>query len=152
VDRVAVDTNLWTLMIAGVYHPLYIEKSRRARAYERGQFDALTRVVARFSTLCATPQVLSEVSNLVRQESAHALPGLWRAFRTLLTTVEEIAIPSLGLALDELAPAFGLADMSLSRLADDGCVILTADARLAAYLWGRDQSVGLLGPAGFSGL
>jgi len=130
-----IDTNLLVLLLVGALDLEQVEKFRRTRAYTREDYALLASFVAGYSRMLTTPNVLTEVSNLVGQL---AEPLRRRALVALgiLTTeqFQEHAKASKELVIDRHFPVLGLADTSIIDAAGKGVTVLTDDLGLYARL------------------
>jgi len=74
MKRMAIDSNLLLLLIAGATSKRLLAQHKRLRAYTASDFDLLVEFIAE-SKLIVTPNVLTEVSNL----AVYGLHGEWRS-------------------------------------------------------------------------
>lgn len=136
-----IDTNLLLVLLIGALDPAQIERFKRTSGYTRKDFELLRAFIGRYTRLLTTPNILTEVSNLVGQLSG---PLKQRAFMTLknLTdrTIEEQYWPAAELTQIPSFPVLGLADVSVIAAAESGVTVLTADFPL----YNRLTSAGLL--------
>ncbi|OUP06024.1 hypothetical protein [Collinsella sp. An2] len=136
---IALDSNVLTLFIVGLYNRNAISKHRRLKAYEASHFDKLVALIESFDYLVTTPQSLAEVSNLLdfdKQSARHTM-GLLKGLLQGASSQDEIheqLFPSRLIVEEESYMWLGLADASFVQLAKRGVPVITADARLFARL------------------
>ena len=131
--RLAIDSNLLMLFIVGSVAPEFISKHRRLRAYDRDDFVVLQRALNDADTIITTPNVATEVSNLVGY-------GVSEPLLTRLNSFLRFWIPNLlehyeksGVAVKQ--PEFlrlGIADCAWFGALDAETILLTDD--LSLYL------------------
>jgi hypothetical protein len=131
-----VDTNLFVLLLVGLLDPSYVEHFKRTRAFETEDFKLLTKLVAFFTRIVTTPNVLSEVSNLMRElpDDRHREVSL--LFAWLANRYEEEYRPSKELVAHDHFAKFGLTDSSIIETCKGNYLVLTVDLPLYAYLTG----------------
>jgi len=129
--RVAVDANLLLLLIVGQVDPTFVERHKRLQAFLLADFDLLVDELAKAEAIVTTPNVLTEVSNLLGD-------GVNEPLRSRLTLFLESWIPSLLEHYCESRVAsknrafgrLGLADSAWLTLLDSNTELLTADGPL----------------------
>lgn len=132
---VFLDSNLLVLYVVGTASPEYIRRHRRLSAYSRlgrRAFDVLLDSISSASALLVTPNVLTEVSNLLggRVRDDELSFSVINAFRWLVERLEERNAAS-SLAVTRLEfPRLGLADAATLEALGPDAVLLTDDALL----------------------
>lgn len=130
---VVIDTNLMLLLVVGSYKRTRIETFKRTRKYTDADFDVLLELISPFSRRIATPNILTEVDNLVRQAPEREHADIAKAFTNILTHFAEIYRPSHGFIGTPIYIKTGLTDAILVSLAEEH-LILTDDFPLANRL------------------
>lgn len=134
--HIVIDTNLLLLLAIGQSAPRFIEKHKRLRAFRSVDYELLVQVMAPASKVTATPNALTELSNLACYGVGEPLRGeIVRVLSRLMGFVEEVYLQSKVLVRDPGFGRLGLADCSLLHALDDGAVLLTDD--LPLYLEAR---------------
>lgn len=129
-----IDTNLLLVLLVGALDPGQVERFKRTRAYSREDFTLLTAYVGGFGRMLTTPNVLTEVSNLLGQLSEPLRRRALLALGVLMGEFEEKYLPSIGLAEDAHFPILGLSDTSIIHSADEDVTVLTDDLQLYVRL------------------
>lgn len=132
-----LDTNLLVLYIVGIHDPDRIEKFKRTNTYSIEDFELLVEFIRQFGGFSTTPNVLTEVSNLVEGVKYNNLLLLTTLSNSTINVVEEHYIESLKVTDEDDNKAFikfGLSDAVLYGLAQRNYLILTDDLDFCAYL------------------
>ena len=129
-----LDTQLLCLFAVGRLKPDWIEKHRRLQAYTSFDFALLVRVLSSFSRLIATPHILTETSNLLRQtpEPLASLAAL--SLAEFIALADEESVPGVEIVRRPEYIRLGIADGAILSLLADGNTLLSADLDL--YLAG----------------
>jgi len=99
--------------------------------FTESDFDLLQGIVRRFDLLVTTPNILTEVSNLLGQLPDNLHAQYFATFaRSLQEGVNEYYIPSGQLALQDHFPRLGLTDTGITEQARNGNLVLTVDLPL----------------------
>jgi hypothetical protein len=130
---VILDANLAVLLVVGLVRPDQVGVHKRTRAFDQQDFTALIEIVGASGGLIFTPNVLTEVSNLLRQTN-DPLRGQLNAFlasKLLPTSTEQLIESSLGVRRKEFV-RLGLTDAVLLHLSatTGNTVLLTTDLDL----------------------
>ena len=123
-----VDTNLLVLFAVGSVNRGRIEEFKRTRKYTAADYDLLVRVFEHFDKrLFTVPHVLAEVSNLTDLSGDEGVEARL-IVRGMISVVQEVEMPSIRAAEDELYEDLGLADAAIGAAARVyGCEVLTDD-------------------------
>lgn len=129
--RIALDANLLVLLIVGHRARKFVEKHKRLRQFNGDDFDLLKDVLDASDGVVATPNVLTEASNLVVYGVSEPLRSEFRqTLRELAGALLEHYQPSR-IASEE--PEFinlGLADCAWFGCLDSETVFITDDLDL----------------------
>ena len=134
-----IDTNLLLLFVVGSSEPSLIERHKRTCQFTVEDYELLRRVLSQFRSLVTTPNVLTEVSNLVDQSGAHDPQPLQEFLAAIVGKLEEQYVASRdGCGMEEFR-RLGLADSTIIRLAQDkgDLAVLTDDIHLYLALQRR---------------
>lgn len=132
--QLLVDTNLLVLLIVGSVEPRQISVFKRSRAYTAEDFLLLADYVGQYEQFAATPNVLTEVSNLLGQWTEPYRERALTALATLTTQVEERYFTSASLSTEPPFLKLGLTDVSILRLSRENLAVLTDDLPLYSRL------------------
>lgn len=133
-ETVFVDTNLLVVLLVGAVDVDQVERFKRTRAYSREDYALLVAFVGRFHRMLATPNVLTETSNLLGQLMEPLRRRALLALGTLTDACAETYVPSKELVLDPYFPVLGLSDTSIIRAVDRDVTVLTDDLQLYVRL------------------
>lgn len=125
-----IDTNLLLLLLVGSIDPEQVERFKRTRAYTREDYALLLAFAGRFGRMVTTPNVLTEVSNLLGQLREPLRRRALSILGSLTGTLDEQYHPSSRLVTDTAFPVLGLADTSIIASATTHVTVLTADLPL----------------------
>lgn len=139
---ILVDTNILILWIVGSANPKMISKFSRTQHFKLEDYRILVRILASFSKIVTTPNILTEVSNLI----VKGIKGdeLSKCFKKLaealsaeaLIKLEEYYIESSIVTRVDKISNFGITDCSILELSRNRYLVLTDDSKLAGYLQG----------------
>jgi hypothetical protein len=136
-----IDTNLLLLLFVGLHSRKGIQRFKRTSQFTPGDFDCLAGVVRLFKQVVTTPNVLTEVSNLLGQLPEGAHFPVFQRFSLGIQHFQEQFLPSRELAQESCFPKFGLTDAGIVQSAKGRFLVLTDDFRLAGYLERRGIDV-----------
>jgi hypothetical protein len=136
MDPVVIDTNLLVLLVVGSASRDYIARHKRLDGYTVRHFDDLVALISVFSEIVLLPQIVAEVSNLVRQIEGGPQRRIQSALRTLIENCREFPAESLSGALREEFLELGITDsvvLHFCSLDMEGLhpTLITSDSRLA---------------------
>jgi len=125
---VILDSQLLVLLVVGVTSRKYIGKHKRLSAYTADDFDLLCDYLTHFQSIVATPNTLTETSNLLRQIGDPIRSEILTMFRLLsCEQAEERYVTSISV-MDTLEfVRLGLTDSALLMVATESHHLLTAD-------------------------
>jgi hypothetical protein len=142
---VVIDSNLFLLYCVGYTDSYKISTfTRRLSRYTVGDYNLLREfiIVARDKLqlrLVITPHILTEVVNLIGVKDDQFRPVLG-SMSTAVAIFEELSIPSFPLLKLPGFPKFGLTDMGLYTVAQEGYAVLTDDENVRSFLIGNGCS------------
>jgi hypothetical protein len=111
--------------------------------FTESDFELLQRVLSQFDLLVTTPNILTEVSNLLGQLPDNLRGQYYASFAAALDAlVDEHYIPSKRLVLQSRFPRLGLTDTGIIEQARDRHLVLTCDLPLYNHLC--DQGVDVI--------
>ena len=127
-----VDSALLTLLAVGNEDRELIAKHRRLQGYAPEDYDALTALVSRTDSgkIFATPNTLTETSNLLGQHGEPERSRLFTRLRSMIAESVEIVVASADASSNESFGRLGLTDAALLEVASSQTPLLTSDARL----------------------
>jgi hypothetical protein len=125
-----VDTNLLVLLIVGHVDARQIATFKRSRAYTAEDFLLLADYIARYRQVVTTPNVLTEVSNLVGQWTEPYRTQAFSALAALVAQVDERYVRSATITVDPRFLKLGLTDVSILHASQGSLSVLTDDLPL----------------------
>lgn len=129
-----VDTNLLLLLLVGALDADQVERFRRTRKYSREDYALLATFVDKYARMLTTPNVLTEVSNLLGQLAEPLRRHAWVALGVMAADFDERFRASKELFAEPHYPVLGLADVSIIAVLEKGVTVLTDDLGLYARL------------------
>ena len=134
-----IDANLLVLLVVRTLDRSQITKHKRTKGgYTEEDFILLINFCEIFKRLITTPNILTEVSNLVEGDSYQGTSAL-TILQRFASASEELTVSSLGIMTDfsKSYLKFGLSDAVLHSIATQNYLVLTDDLDFCAYLQGR---------------
>lgn len=129
-----IDTNLLLLYFVGTNDPKRIQKFKRTMIFTVEEFTILAKFFKLFKRVITTPNVLTEVSNLLGQLPENLHDSFYGDFAKRIPILEEHYSPSASLAAAPLFKKFGLTDSGIADLVKGKYLVLTDDLSLFGYL------------------
>jgi len=119
------------LYVVGLASPRYITAYKRLQAYTAAEFNLLLTLLGTPPNLILTPNILTEVSNLLGYpaNSRIRLP-VNQVIKLLLQRFGETYVPSVRASEMPQRDQLGLTDAALLLLASNKALLLTADLDL----------------------
>ena len=138
-DRgILIDTNLMLLWLVGSFDIGKISRYKRTSAFTPEDFQALHRLAARFSNIVVTPNIWTEVSNLVGESGRKVFP--YEFFAHFVRTFKDIGeryLPSNVAASEKCFAPLGLTDTVIVASCSGKYLVLTDDLNLYIELVSR---------------
>jgi hypothetical protein len=143
IVRAALDSNLLLLFVVGSVAKDYISQHRRLKSYTASEFDLLIEVISGAEQLVATPNSLTEVSNLLSYGvSEPLLSQLREGLRALLVSgILEKFQPSHIACCEPEFRWLGIADSAWLGCLDAETVFFTDDLDLYVAACSRGGTV-----------
>jgi hypothetical protein len=126
---IIVDTNILLLYFIGNL------KHKRTSQYLPTDYKLLLTLLKRFQNrIVTTPNILTEVSNLLGNCATPDQKNLWSAFVSKISVLGEKYLDSKRISQTPMFSKFGLTDSAIIELVKDKYLVLTDDAMLFQYL------------------
>ena len=126
--KALVDANLLLVYAVGKTDKTFLGICHHTKQYAE-EFPYIVRLLDNFQTLCTTPNVLTEVSNLGKKLG----PRFFTMLTVIVSTLEERYCVSKDASIHEQFNFLGLTDAGLCLIAADH-LIITADSTLYRFL------------------
>jgi rRNA-processing protein FCF1 len=137
-----LDANILLVFAVGLFDPLLIARHKRTREnYNPEDFELTEEIIELFhpAPRFSTPQLLTEVSNLLAQSQDTLSRLLFVRLAEVIAIHEEHYMPSSRLAAHGQFATLGRRDIAVLELASQKrAVVVTDDSRFADYL-GRNR-------------
>jgi rRNA-processing protein FCF1 len=131
---ILLDTNILLLYFVGTFNKEEITKFKRTKMFVPEDYDALLYILSYFEKVVTTPNILTEVSNLLGQLREDLKIGYFNYFAQAIgLLIEEYAI-SIDVASMVNFYKFGLTDMAIINITREKYLVLTEDFKLSQYL------------------
>ena len=118
-----VDSNLLLLYIVGKHSIRMINRYKRTSTYSSEDFKQLVVFISKFDSIIATPNILTEVSNL----SPRSDYDYFQVFREEITIINEEYIASINASEVSEFARLGLTDAAIIQIAKGTYLVLTDD-------------------------
>ncbi|BBC23538.1 PIN domain-containing protein [Pseudanabaena sp. ABRG5-3] len=136
---ILIDTNILLLWLVGSTNKERITKFNRTQSFEVTDYELLVAIFQKFQKILTTPNILTEVSNLINQLGEPDRSQCFSIFARDIAQLDEIYTDSNTIAATDKFPKFGLTDCGIVNVAKDNYLVLTDDLKLASYL----QKIGI---------
>jgi hypothetical protein len=98
-------------------------------------YDLLLKLLKRFQNrIVTTPNILTEVSNLLGNCTTPDQKNLWSEFASKISVLGEKYLDSQSISQTPMFSKFGLTDSAIIELVREKYLVLTDDAMLFQYL------------------
>lgn len=135
---ILVDSNLLFVFCIGILDRVRVSQEKGTREYTPEDFDIVSDFLGRFATILATPNILTELSNLTGRLREDVRNVFRRSMREkLLAQVEERYVPTKDAMAHFAFERLGLTDAAIGIIAGQEILILTSDLDLAIVLESR---------------
>ena len=131
---VLLDANVLTLLIVGQVSEDEIPRCRRTRHYGIGDFHILSEYLERFEQMATTPNVVTEVSNLIGVLHGKYLQWARQILAGGINLWSEHYVPSVDASSNPNYLRLGLTDAALLSVRERNTEIITDDLDLYCCL------------------
>ena len=139
-----VDSMLLVLLVAGRTNPAIIARHRRLDAYSVQDYAVLQGLLADAGgVVYATPNTLTEASNLLRYHQGQERDELSATLTNLIDESQEVVVASRSVAESRDFIDLGLTDAVLLETISTEQPLLTADAKLYAVAIGSNAEAAI---------
>ncbi len=138
---ILLDSNIMLLYVVGSASPLMITNFKRTydRGFTEADFLTLVDLLNHFEKTVTTPNILTEVSNLLGQLPEYLRYEYFAVFANGITVLDEQYLASSTIGATPEFISFGLTDAGVIQLARNSYLLITEDFRLSQYA----QSLGV---------
>ncbi len=139
---VAVDTNLLLLLIVGSTRKDFICRHKRLKSYTERDFELIAQTLRNVDVIISTPNVMTEVSNLLVQGVLEPLRSeLLSRFVSLSAAMDERYHPCGMVMEDPAFVALGLSDAAWLCILKADSILVTDDRDLSDQAFSRGLQV-----------
>lgn len=135
---VLVDANLLFVLVTWELDRTLVSQTKGTREYTLEDAQLIAAVCSRFSSLYATPNTLTEVSNLIQRNGAWTRELLNVLGALIADVIDEKYVTSAQASDAQCYDRLGLADAGISLLAAEDILVFTNDLDLSIYLESRE--------------
>jgi hypothetical protein len=129
------DANILLLFVVGSANRSAVGRRKRTKQYTPEDFDLLFNLSRLFhNRLLTTPNILTEVSNLLGEEASGKESQFFDEFANRLETIEEKYLPSREISQTSVFPRLGLTDAGIIELVNEKHLVVTDDTMLFAHI------------------
>jgi len=127
---VLFDANLLLLYWIAKFAPEQVSRFKRTSAFTEEDVGRVVRLYERCSRVVATPNVVTEVSNLAGQLTDATKRAVFEAVRHCILVCSETYVASSVASAHADFPRLGLTDCSILSLPPGSCLVITKDLQL----------------------
>lgn len=133
---ILIDTNILLILFVGIVNPNRIPQFHRTKKFIPEDYKLLSALLKSFSKIVVTPNILTEVSNLIGNSNLKdpELSLCFNAISQAVNQLDEFYIESKTATQVEQFTKYGLTDCGIISVARDSYLVLTDDFKLAGYL------------------
>ena len=135
-----IDAAPLVLLVVGRVGTELIEKHRRLRGFDERAYHLLEDLLAPPIRIHATPNVLTETSNLLRQHADPERGLLVAGLRTLVEDCDELIVESMRAVTTDEYALLGLTDATILEASSEQVPILNTDSLLYGAALDRGQA------------
>lgn len=128
-----IDTNLCVLLFVGKIDIEKVGKHRRVKQYAKQDYVLLKRMTDCFEKLYTTPNIVTEISNIIGSGDQEIVKGISSLLRHYVcrSELEESYVPSREAVKDKFSSFLGVADVAAKIVASRQLLLITDDLSLA---------------------
>ncbi|MBA4301049.1 hypothetical protein SAMN03080617_01322 [Algoriphagus alkaliphilus] len=128
-----VDTNALILLIVGLIDKSLIKSHKRTSIYESTDFENLELLIGNLEEVVTTPNVLTEVDNLLNNFQKGHRWAYYQILRELITKSSEKFLESRRIIDSSSFFELGLTDSGVLELCKECDFLITGDSKLSDY-------------------
>jgi len=129
-----IDTNLLLLYVIGYYDKNRIIQFKRTNKFSINDYELLIVFLRHFDKIVTTPNILTEVSNLLNQLSEKLKEDNYSCFSEIINSLDEQYTASAVTSQLQHFIKFGLTDSDIIEKVKGKYLVLTDDFKLFNYL------------------
>lgn len=129
-----VDTNILLLYFVGQTNQERIQKFKRTQQFNLDDYKLLVSILCKFSKIVTTPNILTEVSNLLNQLGEPERTQSFKLFANSISILDEYYISSEESVRYPSFSRLGLTDSAIASFPKNQYLVLTDDLKLAVSL------------------
>lgn len=122
-----IDTNLFVLLVVGLYDKKYIAKHKRTNVFTEEDYDLLLKNLALYDELWITSHCVAEVSNLLKQTNSALQNDLLGCLRSLCNLTKESHLSHHNIVKDSHFLKLGIADTGITQKSKRVTTTFTVD-------------------------
>lgn len=127
---IIIDTNILLLYFVGELNQERIARFKRTRQFTVIDYERLCEFLENFSRIVTTPNILTEVSNLIHQLGEPDRSTCYALLANKVEVLHESYVQSQNVAsTDWMFLEYGLTDCGIAKLAKQSYLVLTDDLK-----------------------
>jgi hypothetical protein len=136
---ILIDTNILLLYFVGTANRERISRFNRTEQFTPEDYDLLVKIIQYFQKLVTTPNIMTEVSNLMDKIGEPDRSKCFGFLNNLAPRLDEFYTETKAITAVPEFKRFGLTDCGILGLAKDSYLVLTDDLKLFVTL--QTQSI-----------
>lgn len=128
-----IDTNALILLVVGLIDKSLISSHKRTSIYESTDFENLALLIGDLDKVVTTPNVLTEVDNLLNNFQRGHRWSYFQIFRELISKSTEKFLESKQIIDSDAFFEIGLTDTGVLEICKECDFLITGDSKLADY-------------------
>lgn len=139
--KVALDTNVFLLLLVGLANREAIARHKRLAAYDADSYDMLCELLASYDEIVVTPGCLAEMTDLLDSDK-DSRQRCYQMLKELILSGEELRerhVPADKVVVQRPFMWLGFTDASYVELAAQGIPVITADLKLYLQVAERNE-------------
>lgn len=128
-----VDTNALIVLVVGLIDTSLISSHRRTSIYEKVDFDNLVILIGDLDRIVTTPNILTEVDNLLNNFQKGHRWSYFQVMKELISRSTEKFIQSKLCLESSVFIELGLTDSGVLEICKECDFLVTGDSKLADY-------------------
>ena len=122
-----IDTNLFVLLVVGLYNKEYITQHKRTNNFTEEDYDLLLENLSLYNEVWITSHCVAEVSNLLKQTNSALQNDLLECLKSLCSHTREAHLSHLNVVKDAHFLQLGVDDTGITQKSKRVTTTFTVD-------------------------
>lgn len=127
---IVIDTNISLLLVVGMCGRELVSRHKRLKAFTEEDFDRVFRIVDHYSDVVISPNIASEISNLIGRSALRQNAIFVRKLAEFVNAATEVYVPSMNAVRRREYDHLGVTDAAILEILDDETELMTVDHNL----------------------